>query len=55
MAGLIAVVADNDGKTEYLFTPVLQQLMNMGKGVNRPFAKPVDDITSIYTAATQAM
>jgi luciferase family oxidoreductase group 1 len=55
MAGLMAVVADSDEEAEYLFTSVQQQFMNMRKGVNRPFAKPVADISSICTAADQAM
>ena len=55
MAGLIAVVADSDEEAKFLFTSVQQQFINMGKGVNRLFAKPVDNITSICTAADQAM
>lgn len=55
MAGLMAVVADSDEEANYLFTSVQQQFMNMRKGANRPFAKPVDDLLSICTAADQAM
>ena len=55
MAGLMAVVADSDEEAEYLFTSVQQQFMNMRKGANRPFARPVDDISTICTAADQAM
>jgi alkanesulfonate monooxygenase SsuD/methylene tetrahydromethanopterin reductase-like flavin-dependent oxidoreductase (luciferase family) len=29
--------------------------MNMRRGVNRPFARPVDDLSQICTAADQAM
>jgi luciferase family oxidoreductase group 1 len=55
MAGLMAVVADTDEEAEYLFTSVQQQFMNLRLGVNRPFARPVDDISKICTAADQAM
>jgi len=55
MAGLMAVVADTDEEAQYLFTSVQQQFMNMRKGVNRAFARPVDDISTICTAADQAM
>ena len=55
MAGLMAVVADSDEEAEYLFTSVQQQFMNLRRGVNRAFARPVDDISKICTAADQAM
>ncbi len=55
MAGLMAVVADSDEEAKYLFTSVQQQFMNMRRGVNRPFARPVDDLSQICTAADQAM
>ena len=55
MAGLMAVVADSDEEAQYLFTSVQQQFMNMRKGANRAFARPVDDISTICTAADQAM
>lgn len=55
MAGLMAVVADTDEEAQYLFTSVQQQFMNMRKGTNRAFARPVDDISTICTAADQAM
>ena len=55
MAGLMAVVADTDEEAEYLFTSVQQQFMNMRRGANHPFARPVDDISKICTAADQAM
>lgn len=54
-AGLMAVVADSDAEAQYLFTSVQQQFMNLRRGVNRPFARPIDDINSICTAADQAM
>jgi luciferase family oxidoreductase group 1 len=55
MAGLMAVIADSDEEAEYLFTSVQQQFMNLRRGVNRPFARPVDDISKICTEADQAM
>jgi luciferase family oxidoreductase group 1 len=55
MAGLMAVVADTDEEAKYLFTSVQQQFMNLRRGVNRPFARPVDDISKICTPADQAM
>ncbi|MFT6330195.1 MAG: luciferase family oxidoreductase group 1 [Bermanella sp.] len=55
MAGVMVVVADTDEEAMYLFTSVQQQFMNMRRGVNRPFARPVDDLSQICTAADQAM
>lgn len=55
MAGVMAVVADTDEEAEYLFTSVQQQFMNLRSGVNRSFARPVDDLSKICTAADQAM
>lgn len=55
MAGLMAVVADTDEEAEYLFTSVKQQFINLRKGVNKAFAKPVDDMASVCTEADQAM
>ena len=55
MAGLMAVIADSDEEAKYLFTSVQQQFMNMRKGANRPFARPVDDISRICSVTDQAM
>jgi len=55
MAGMMAVVADTDEEAKYLFTSVQQQFMNMRRGVNRPFARPVDDLSHICSDADQAM
>ena len=55
MAGVMVVVADTDEEATYLFTSVQQQFMNMRRGVNRPFARPVDDLSQICIAADQAM
>jgi luciferase family oxidoreductase group 1 len=55
MAGVMVVVADTDEEATYLFTSVQQQFMNMRRGVNRPFARPVDDLSQICSAADQAM
>jgi luciferase family oxidoreductase group 1 len=55
MAGVMAVVADTDEEAQYLFTSVQQQFMNLRRGVNRAFARPVHDISQICTQADQAM
>ncbi len=55
MAGLMVVVADTDEEAKYLFTSVQQQFMNMRRGINRPFARPVSDLSTICTDADQAM
>lgn len=55
MAGVMAVVADSDEEAAYLFTSVQQQFINMRRGGNRPFARPVDDLSQICTDADQAM
>jgi luciferase family oxidoreductase group 1 len=55
MAGLMVIVADSDEEAEYLFTSVQQQFMNLRRGVNHPFARPVDDLSKICTDADQAM
>lgn len=55
MAGVMAVVADTDEEAQYLFTSVQQQFVNLRRGVNRPFSKPVDDMTPYWTATEQAM
>lgn len=55
MAGVMAVVADTDEEAAYLFTSVQQQFVNMRRGVNRPFAKPMDDLSLICSDADQAM
>jgi luciferase family oxidoreductase group 1 len=55
MAGIMAVVADTDEEAEYLFTSVQQQFMNLRSGVNRSFARPVDDLSKICSAADQTM
>ncbi len=55
MAGLMVVVADTDEEAKYVFTSVRQQLMSMRRGIIRPFARPVDDLSSMCTSADQAM
>lgn len=55
MAGVMAIVADSDEEAAYLFTSVQQQFMNMRRGLNRPFARPVDDLSQICSHADQAM
>jgi luciferase family oxidoreductase group 1 len=55
MAGVMAVVADTDQEAEYLFTSVQQQFINLIRGVNKPFAQPVDDMQAYWTPAEKAM
>lgn len=55
MAGVMAVVADTDDEAEYWFTSVKQQFMNMRRGLNKPFAKPVKDFSQICTAEDEFM
>jgi luciferase family oxidoreductase group 1 len=55
MAGVMAVVADTDEEAQYLFTSVQQQFMNMRRGLNKPFAKPTDDLSRICAPADRAM
>lgn len=55
MAGVMVVMADTDEEAQHLFTSVQQQFINMRKGANRPFAKPVEDLASICSDADQAM
>ena len=55
MAGVMAVVADTDEEAQYLFTSVQQQFMNMRRGLNKPFAKPLDDLSKICSEADYAM
>lgn len=55
MVGVMAVVADSDEEAQYLFTSVQQQFINMRKGVNQAFAKPIDDINAICTPADKMM
>lgn len=55
MAGVMAIVADTDEEAQFLFTSVQQQFINLRRGVNQAFARPVDDITSLCTAAEKSM
>jgi len=55
IAGVMAVVADTDQEAQYLFSSVQQQFINLRRGVNKPFARPVDDIEAYWTAAEKAM
>jgi luciferase family oxidoreductase group 1 len=55
MAGVMAVVADTDQEAQYLYTSVQQQFINLRRGVNKPFAKPVDDMRAYWTPAEQQM
>jgi luciferase family oxidoreductase group 1 len=55
MAGVMAVVADTDEEAEYLFTSVQQQFISLRTGANRPFARPVDDLSQVCSAAEKTM
>lgn len=55
MAGVMAVVADTDEEANYLFTSVQQQFINLRRGVNKPFARPVDDMAPFWSETEQAM
>jgi luciferase family oxidoreductase group 1 len=55
MAGVMAVVADTDQEARYLFSSVQQQFINLRRGVNKPFARPVDDIEAYWTPAEKVM
>lgn len=55
MAGVMVVVADTDEEAEYLFTSVQQQFINLRRGLNLAFAKPVDDLSQTCTDDDLAM
>ncbi|MFT2091201.1 LLM class flavin-dependent oxidoreductase [Paraglaciecola sp. 2405UD69-4] len=55
MAGVMAVIADTDEEANYLFTSVQQQFINMNRGINSPFVKPIDHISEICTPPEKAM
>lgn len=55
MAGLMAVIANTDEEAAFLFTSVEQQFINLRRGVNKPFARPVDDMTALCSEAEKAM
>ena len=55
MAGVMVVIAETDEEAELLFTSVKQQFMNMRRGLNKLFAKPVDDLSNICSEADYAM
>ena len=55
MAGVMVVIAETDEEAELLFTSVKQQFMNMRRGLNKPFAKPMADFDNYCTASDEAM
>lgn len=55
MAGVMVVIADTDEEAELLFTSVKQQFMNMRRGLNKPFAKPMRGFDEYCTASDNAM
>ncbi len=55
MAGVMVVIAETDEEAEWLFTSVKQQFMNMRRGLNKPFAKPMYNFSEYCTATDEAM
>ncbi|WP_394222343.1 LLM class flavin-dependent oxidoreductase [Alteromonas gracilis] len=55
MAGVMVVVADTNEEAEFLFTSVKQQFMNMRRGLNKPFAKPMRNFNQHCSASDEAM
>ncbi|APD91431.1 alkane 1-monooxygenase [Alteromonas mediterranea] len=55
MAGVMVVIAETDEEAELLFTSVKQQFMNMRRGLNKPFAKPMADFDNYCTVSDEAM
>ena len=52
---VMVVIAETDEEAELLFTSVKQQFMNMRRGLNRPFAKPMPNFDEYCTATDEAM
>lgn len=55
MAGVMVVAANTDEEANYLYSSVQQQFVNLRRGVNKPFPRPVDDMSPYWTDAEQAM
>jgi luciferase family oxidoreductase group 1 len=55
MAGVMAVVADTDEEANYLFTSVQQRFLGMRNGENKPFSRPIDDISKVCSKDDLAM
>jgi luciferase family oxidoreductase group 1 len=55
MAGMMAILADTNEEAAFLFTSVQQQFINLRRGVNKPFARPVDNIRGLCSVAEEAM
>ena len=49
MVGAMAVVADTDEEAQYLLSSVQQQFVNLRRGANKPFPKPVDDMHGYWS------
>ncbi|WP_428239993.1 LLM class flavin-dependent oxidoreductase [Gynuella sp.] len=54
MVGVMAVVADTDEEARYLMTSVQQQFVNLRRGANRAFPRPVDDMQSFWSPMEKA-
>lgn len=48
MAGVMSSVADTDEEAEYLFSSAREKFAEMGRGTNRKFPKPSQDLESRY-------
>ena len=55
MAGVMAVVADTEEEAAYLFTSVQQQFINLRRGNNVPFARPVESMDALWSASEKHM
>ncbi|MEL0613516.1 LLM class flavin-dependent oxidoreductase [Marinomonas arenicola] len=55
MAGVMAVVAQTDEEAAHLFTSVQQQFINLRRGNNVPFAKPVESMDALWSASEKHM
>ncbi|TYL48305.1 LLM class flavin-dependent oxidoreductase [Marinomonas sp. IMCC 4694] len=55
MAGIMAVVAETDDEARYLFTSAQQQFVNLRRGRNLPFAKPVHSMEGVWSPSEKHM
>lgn len=55
MAGVMAAVAETDEEAAYLFTSAQQQFINLRRGNNRPFAKPVENMGEVWSPSEKHM
>lgn len=48
MVGLMSVIAETDSMAEYLFTSIQQQFVNLHRGVNSAYPRPVDSMDGLW-------